>query len=202
MKKIAVVGYKGRMGRLIVESLEKDYIVFGVGRNDCLDNFDVDLVIDFASHESSVVSAEYCLKRNIPCVIGSTGQTELENIRLDEISKHIKIVKSANFSKGVEVLKKFVDSVLMCQLGKIEIIEKHHKNKKDAPSGTSLEIEKHIKEKFDGEIKITSIREGEEMGEHTIIVSFGDEKITISHNVYSRNAFVLGVKDVVKTLLN
>ena len=159
-------------------------------------------MIDFASHKSSVISAEYCLRKNIPCVIGSTGQTEWENKRIEEISKHKKIVKSANFSKGIDVLKKFVDSVLMCQPDKIEIIEKHHKNKKDRPSGTALELEKYIKEKFDGEIKITSIREGEEMGEHTIIVSFGDEKITISHNVYSRNAFVLGVKDVVKTLLN
>ena len=202
MKKVAVVGYKGRMGRFIVESLEKDYVVFGVGREDKLDKFDADLVIDFASHKSSVISAEYCLGRNIPCVIGSTGQTEWENKRIDEISKHTKIVKSANFSKGIEVLKKFVDSVLMCQPDNIEIIEKHHKNKKDSPSGTALELEKYIKEKFDGEIKIASIREGEEMGEHTMIVSFGDEKITISHNVYSRNAFVLGVKYVVKTLLN
>ena len=202
MKKVAVVGYKGRMGSLIFEELIKDYIVLGVGREDSLDNFDVDLVVDFASHESSVVSAEYCLRRNIPCVIGSTGQTELENIRLDEISKHIKIVKSANFSKGIEVLKKIVDSVLMCQLYKIEIIEKHHKNKKDAPSGTALEIEKYIKEKFDGEIKITSIREGEEMGEHTIIACFGSEKLSITHNVYSRKAFVFGTVRDVKSLLN
>lgn len=203
MKKIAVVGCEGKMGSLILIELQKQYLVCGVNKNNSLNDFEkLDLVVDFASHESSVKSAEYCLRKNIPCVIGSTGQTKEENERLDEISKHIQIIKKANFSKGVDILKMFIENILTLKPEKFEIIEKHHKNKKDSPSGTALEIEKYIKEKFDGEIKITPIREGEEMGEHTIIVSFGDEKITITHNVYSRNAFVLGVKSVVKTLLN
>ena len=133
------------MGKLIFESLEKEYVVFGVGREDCLDNFDVDLVIDFASHESSVVSAEYCLKKNIPFIVGSTGQTKEENERLNEISKHIKVVRKANFSKGFEILKSFIDSVLKISPNGFEIIEKHHKYKKDAPSGTALELEKYIR---------------------------------------------------------
>ena len=203
MKKIAIVGCEGKMGSLISIELQKEYFLCGVNKSNRLEDFgDLDLVVDFASHESSVKSAEYCLKKNIPCVIGSTGQTQEENERIDEISKHIKIIKKANFSKGVEILKRFIESVLMLKPDRFEIFEKHHKNKKDSPSGTALELEKYIRKKFDGEIKISAIREGEEMGEHKVVAIIGDEKLMITHNVYSRNAFVRGVVDEIKTLLN
>lgn len=203
MKKIAIVGCEGKMGSLISIELQKEYSLCGVNKSNRLEDFcDLDLVVDFASHESSVKSAEYCLKNNIPCIIGSTGQTKEENKRIDEISKHIKIIKKANFSKGVEILKRFIESVLMLKPDRFEIFEKHHKNKKDSPSGTALELEKYIRKKFDGEIKISAIREGEEMGEHKVVAIIGDEKLMITHNVYSRNAFVRGVVDEIKTLLN
>ena len=99
-------------------------------------------------------------------------------------------------------MEKFIDEVLSYGVTRFEIIEKHHKNKKDAPSGTALELERYIKERKDCEVKITSIREGEEMGEHTIIACFGSEKLSITHNVYSRNAFVWGTIRDVKSLLN
>lgn len=203
MKKIAIVGCEGKMGSLISIELQKEYLLCGVNKSNRLEDFgDLDLVVDFASHESSVKSAEYCLKNNIPCIIGSTGQTKEENKRIDKISKHIKIIKKANFSKGVEILKRFIESVLMLKPDRFEIFEKHHKNKKDSPSGTALELEKYIRKKFDGEIKISAIREGEEMGEHKVVAIVGDEKLMITHNVYSRNAFVRGVVDEIKTLLN
>ena len=203
MEKIAIVGCEGKMGSLISVELQKEYSLCGVNKSNRLEDFgDLDLVVDFASHESSVKSAEYCLKNNIPCVIGSTGQTKEENERIGEISKHIKIVKKANFSKGVEILKRFIESVLMMKPDRFEIFEKHHRNKKDSPSGTALDLEEYIRKKFDGEIKITAIREGEEMGEHKVVAFVGDEKLMITHNVYSRNAFVRGVVDEIKTLLN
>lgn len=201
MKKIAVVGYKGKMGSLIFSALQNDFVVFGVDRENNLEDLDVDLVVDFASHESSINSARFCFKKNIPLIIGSTGQTDDENKEIEEISKHITILKRANFSKGIDVLKRFIENVLLLFPDKFEIIEKHHKNKKDAPSGTAKELENFISERFDGEIKISSIREGEEMGEHTIIAYCSNEKLTISHNVYSRNAFVLGVIKEIKYLL-
>ena len=80
MKKIAIVGCEGKMGSLISIELQKEYFLCGVNKSNRLEDFgDLDLVVDFASHESSVKSAEYCLKKNIPCVIGSTGQTQEEN---------------------------------------------------------------------------------------------------------------------------
>ena len=202
MKKIVVVGYKGRMGQLITNMLMKEFIVIGVSRNSCIDFIqDADLVVDFASHESSVKSAEFCLKKNIPIIIGSTGQSESENLRIDEISKKIKVIKKANFSKGMEILKHFIDEVLPMNPHKFEIIEKHHINKKDKPSGTALELKNHICKRFNGRIEIMSIREGKEMGEHEIVAYVKDERLSIKHNVYSRNAFVFGVVETIKNLL-
>ena len=202
MKKIAVVGHKGRMGSLITKELQKDFDLVKIGRENSLSEVkDVSLVIDFASHESSVVSAEFCLKNNIPLIIGSTGQTKEENKRIEEISKKVKIIRKANFSKGIDVLKQFIETVLKLKPERFEIIEKHHKNKKDAPSGTALELEKTIRQNFDGDIKIKSIREGEEMGEHEVIAYFHDEKLSFKHNVFSRDAFVLGLVQDVKKIL-
>ena len=124
MKKIIVVGYKGKMGSLIFSALKNQFIVFGVDRENCIENFDADMVVDFASHESSVNSARFCLKKNIPLIIGSTGQTEEENREITKISKHIKILKRANFARGIDVLKGFVENVLLLNPDKFEIIEK------------------------------------------------------------------------------
>ena len=199
MKKIAVVGCKVKMGSLISKELEKDYIICGVDRDNCLEDFeDVSLVIDFATHESSLTSAEFCLKKNIPLIIGSTGQTEQENERINEISKQILVIKKANFSRGIEVLKMFIENVSRFKPDRFEIIEKHHKNKKDKPSGTALELEKFIRLNFDGEITISSFREGEEMGEHSVVAYVKDEKLTLKHNIYSRDVFVRGLVEEVE----
>lgn len=203
MKKIAVVGHKGRMGSLITKELQKYYEIVGIGReNDLNELRGVDLVIDFASHESSVISAEFCLKNNIPIIIGSTGHTKEELEKIDQISKIIKVVKKANFSEGIEILKDCILKMLSLNPLKIQIIEKHHKHKKDSPSGTALELESFIKSKFYGEVEIISIREGEEMGEHKIVVFCGDENLEIKHNVYARDAFVRGVVAEVNNVLN
>lgn len=201
MKKILVVGYKGKMGALITKELEKNFLVQGIERKDCIwDYRGANLVVDFASHESSVESARFCLANNIPLIIGSTGQTAEELKELEEISKKIKVIRKANFSCGVELLQNLSKLVLNAEPKSIEIIEKHHIHKKDKPSGTALELAKCINEFYPEPIKITSVREGEEMGEHGIIFNFGDEKLSLKHNVYSRDAFVRGVVVEVKKL--
>lgn len=201
MKKILVVGYKGRMGSLITKELQKNFLVLGVEKQDCLwDYEDASLVVDFGSHESSLESARFCLKNNIPLIIGSTGQTSEELRELEEISKKIKIIRKANFSCGIEKLKEISKSILSLNPKNIEIIEKHHALKKDKPSGTAIEIANYLSGYFVKPIKITSIREDEEMGEHEIIFDLGDEKLSLKHNVYSREAFVRGVIEHVKSL--
>ncbi len=191
------------MGSLIFQELQKDYDVVGIDRNDDINEIkDVSLVIDFASHESSVTSARFCNKRRIPIIIGSTGQTEEENKIINEISKNIKLVKKSNFSSGIRVLEKFIEEMVKLSPEKIEIIEKHHKHKKDSPSGTAVELEKVVRRTFGGMTEIKSIREGENMGEHRIVAYFGGEKIEMKHNAESRNIFVQGVLKEVKNLLN
>lgn len=202
MKKIAVVGYKGKMGEPIFLALQENFEVVGIGRKDSLASYDnLDLVIDVASGESSVQSAEYCLEKNIPIIIGSTGQTDKENTRLDEIADSIKLIRKSNFSIGFEILKSFIDEVLKYSPESISIIEKHHIHKKDAPSGTALELKKYIESRVSSIVHIYSIREGEIKGEHAIIVKLKDEEITLRHNVFSRNAFVDGLVNEAKNLL-
>ena len=202
MKKIALVGYKGRMCSLIYNNLKENYEVIGIGRNDDLNSFkDLNLIIDFASHESSVLSAKYCLKYNIPIIIGATGQTIEENKMLKEISKKIKMIKKSNFAMGINVIKDFVKSVLRLNPQRFEIIERHHANKKDAPSGTSLDIKRYIEKFFKGPIEIKSIREGQEMGEHKVVVFVENEVLSVKHNVYSRDVFVDGLISEVNKLL-
>ena len=125
----------------------------------------------------------------------------MENIEND--SKQIPVFKSANMSYEINFMVKLLKECARNLVDSdIEIIEVHHNNEVDSPSGTALELEKYIRKKFDGEIKISAIREGEEMGEHKVVAIIGDEKLMITHNVYSRNAFVRGVVDEIKTLLN
>lgn len=202
MKKVVIVGCKGRMGSLIAEALDGYFDVVGVARNDDIDLIqNANLVVDFATHESSVKSAEYCLKKKIPLIIGSTGQTEKENMRIEEISKEIKIIRKANFSSGMDILKRFIDIILPMQPNKLEIVEKHHINKRDKPSGTALELKNYIQKFYNGDVEIISIREGQEMGEHEIIAYVCDERLSMKHNVFSRNAFVCGVVKIIEELL-
>ena len=200
MKKIAIVGFKGKMGALIYQALEKKYDIIGIDKENNLKDYkDIGLVIDFSSGSNSVVSAEYCLEYKIPIIIGATGQTIEENNKIDIISKQITVIKKSNFSVGFELLKKFVDFVIQLKPNYFEIIEKHHLHKKDKPSGTALSLKDYITENFHGQVLITSIREGTEMGEHKIVAHIKDETISIQHNVISREAFVCGVvKDVEK----
>lgn len=201
MKKIAVVGYKGKMGRPIFLALEEKFDVVGVGRFDCLEAYEnIDLVIDVASGSSSVVSAEYCLKHNIPIIIGSTGQSFEENEKLDKIAQKIKMIRQSNFSIGFDMLVKMIDEVLKYNPESIEIIEKHHINKKDSPSGTALELKKMIEEKYNKIVNISSVREGDEKGEHEIKFKFKNEEISLKHNVFSRQAFVDGIINSVDKL--
>lgn len=203
MKKIAIVGYKGKMGGLVYNSLKEIYEIVGIGKDDRLENFSgLDLVIDFATAESSVQSAEYCLKHKTPLIIGSTGQTSEQNKRIDEISKSVVVLKRANFSCGIEAMKKMIDEVMLLLPEKIIITEKHHILKKDAPSGTAIELKNYIESSFKKKVQVKSIREGDEKGEHLVEFYFGDEKISIKHNVFSRNAFASGVKTVINNLLN
>lgn len=176
-----------------------------------LDEFtgSVDVVVDFSNHNATEALLDYCVRRSFPLVIATTGQTENEKALIAEAAKQIPIFFSANMSIGVAVL---------CDLARraaaafpeadIEIIEKHHNRKLDVPSGTALMVANAIREARENaefvigrhengkrrpeEIGIHSIRIGNEVGTHEILISNGNETLTLKHEAENRALFAEG----------
>lgn len=172
----------------------------------------VDVVIDFSNVSSLDGMLAFALKRNIPVVIATTGYNEKQLAAINDAAKKIPVFKTANFSVGVNVLCALVKKAAEF-LGEdydIEIIEKHHHNKLDAPSGTALmladtansvfddklnyEYDRHSKraKRTKSEIGIHSIRGGSIVGEHDVLFAGENEVVTLSHNAESRAVFAGG----------
>lgn len=202
-EKIAVVGAGGKMGSLVSRRLQEHFDVVEIFRGESLDKAKgVCLMIDFASAESSVCCAKWCKEQKVPLIIGSTGQSKLQLFEIYKCANVIPILVSGNFSAGILQVKKLIDKIDFGQVVKISILEKHHKNKKDKPSGTALELEKIIRSKTAQEIEIVSTRENVVVGEHEIDFHLKNELISITHQAYSRECFVDGVVDSVRFLKN
>lgn len=210
-KTIAVVGAGGKMGTAICNKLKDMFEIVKVEMENSLEDYlnkRIDLVIDFSTARQSVVSANFCAKNNIPLIIGTTGQSEYEMNQIKSASKKTKIIISSNFSLGIFIIKQLISKLkylLKNQVCDITIIEKHHKNKLDSPSGTALMIKNEIQnalkdEKFS--LNILSERGGKEIGTHQIDIYFGDELISLSHKAFSRDAFVDGVFLTVCSIFN
>ncbi len=172
------------------------------------------VIIDFTSRQSSLVHAEEAMLYNVPIVIGSTGFNEEDIAKITGYSKHMPVVLSGNMSLGINVLLNIIYNTSK-YLGKdydCEIIEMHHRHKKDAPSGTALMLANavaeerkldlkesavygrcgEIGERFKNEIGISSVRAGDIIGEHKVIFAGNDEVIEITHKAISRNNFARG----------
>lgn len=202
MKTVAVVGAKGKMGSLVCEVLKADYKVVKLDIGDTLDKAGkLDLVIDFASHESSVVSAEYCEKNKVRLIVGSTGQTDEELITIFKAARVVPVLKAGNFSVGIHLLKKALVSILKETGGEVTILEKHHSEKADRPSGTALELA-YLAEETSGKTpEVLSVRGGKEIGTHSALIYFGDEVIELKHQAFSRKAFADGAMLAVDYLM-
>lgn len=202
MNRIAVIGYKGRMGSIVFEQLKDSYDLIGIDKNDNLDlAINADLVIDFSSGENSLKTAEWCAENKIPLIIGATGQNKNELNLIKTLSNQIPILKAGNFSLGIAKIKQILSCFNSFKFENIYICEKHHKNKKDCPSGTAIELKNFISEKFNTNVEILALRGGEEIGMHEINLYFDSELITISHQAFSRKAFVRGVMLAVNYML-
>lgn len=180
-----------------------------------------DAVVDFASAKAVDELLDYCLEKELPLVLCTTGLTEEQLKRAEDASKRIPVLRSANMSLGVNLLLKLIQDAAKV-LGNagfdMEIVEKHHNQKKDAPSGTALAMAEavneamgglyhfvtdrsSIHEKRDGkEIGISSVRGGSIVGEHDMIYAGKDEVITISHTAYSKAIFAKGALEAAKFL--
>lgn len=229
MLKVAINGYLGAMGQVIADEIKEDeemslvagisteYIENDINNITVYDNVfdikeDIDLIIDF-SHPNSLDSLlKYAVENNIPLVIGTTGFEKEEMEKMKKASEKIAIFYSANMSLGVNLLLSLVKTSanLLGNNFDIEIIEKHHNKKIDAPSGTAYMIADAINQTFDNskkyifnrqdkterrkreEIGIHSIRGGTIVGDHTAIFAGPDEVIEITHKASSKRIFAQG----------
>ena len=223
--KILINGIGGRMGaevkKLVLDGYRGAELCAGVDVNavniaeaPVYTSFDrvaehPDCIIDFSHHTATESLLDYACKNNVPVVLATTGHDERETELINQAAKKIPLFHSANMSLGV---------ALLCELAKtaaktfpdadIEIIEKHHNRKLDAPSGTALllarQIQKIRKNAFftfgrqgqakreKNEIGVHAIRMGNIVGEHEVIIGTDTQTITLKHEAHSRSLFAEG----------
>lgn len=232
--KIVLCGAVGRMGRAILEALctENDLQLGGVIEiapfGDFKDFKDEvskgEVIIDFTAPDATLTFLQEAISQKKAMVIGTTGFSQEEKKKITVASKKIPIVLSPNMSVGVNVVFKLLADVASA-LGNqydAEILEMHHKNKKDAPSGTALHMGEVIASargttlsnvgcfsrhgtigvRPAGEIGIQSLRAGDVVGEHTVLFDGHGERIEISHRAYSRQNFAWGALIAARWIVN
>lgn len=193
-KQVKILGHTGKLGKLIIKELEKnDKLTFagGIGRDiDIQDLFSVNsIIIDVSRPEATRKLLEKLIEENktIPLIIGTTGDLPMDLI--EEYSKMAIVAISSNFSKGIEQMKKIINSIDK-SMWNASIKEIHHIHKVDKPSGTAKTLA-HEYGNIENE-KIISIREGENYGTHELLLDSDSEQIIITHIAKSRNLFAEG----------
>ncbi len=228
MTRVIMHGCNGKMGQTIsglIAADEEIEIVAGVdaydeGKNPypvfhTIEACDVmaDAVIDFSAAAAVDSLLTYCTEKQVPCVLCTTGLSEEQLARVKEASGKVAILKSANMSLGINMLLKLLKDAagILAPAGfDIEIVEKHHNQKVDAPSGTAIAMADSINEALNGEytynydrsgerkkrekkeIGIAAVRGGNIVGEHEVIFAGEDEVIEFGHTAYSKAVFAKG----------
>jgi len=235
MLNIILSGCNGKMGQVITKIVEKTNdckIVCGIDINTVMQNDypvysspddftgDADVIIDFSHPNSFAGLVAYAKNRKIPIVVATTGLSKEQKNVLEEISKEIPVFFSANMSLGVNLIIDLAVKAakVLEESFDIEIIEKHHNSKIDAPSGTALAIadavsnalsqpaeyiyDRHsVRKKRDkNEIGIHAVRGGTIVGEHSVIFAGQDEVIEIMHQANSKEVFAVGAVRAAKFL--
>jgi 4-hydroxy-tetrahydrodipicolinate reductase len=190
--KYGIVGASGKMGKEI-ES------VFSESKNLCVFKYDLDgeeltdkpeLLIDFSLPEVFTKSIHYAKSFSIPLIIGTTGLSIQQLNELKELSKKVPVIQSYNFSIGVQLLLKCIESIKNeISEWDIEIVETHHRFKKDKPSGTAIMIKNALNDK----VPISSLRIGSVAGTHTVNFGSLGEILKLEHQALSRRTFADGV---------
>ncbi|MDD4980876.1 MAG: 4-hydroxy-tetrahydrodipicolinate reductase [Candidatus Omnitrophica bacterium] len=222
MIKLGIAGVCGKMGRRIFKlaSADKDFEVTfalekkgtpAIGKElgklkisstqDGL--FLVDVFIDFTTPEATEMNLDYVARHKKALVLGTTGLSEAQINKVEEASKVVPVVFSPNMSVGVNVLFSILAEIAK-KLGpeySIEIVEAHHKAKKDAPSGTAKKFAQILADTTRKEIPTHAIRLGDIVGDHTIIFCGNSERIEIKHQAHSRDLFALGALKAAKWVM-
>ncbi len=214
---LAVCGAAGRMGTRILALAHNDLRfneIIGVDKADNLVNVlvDADVVIDFTSPEATLGIAQKVSSAKRALVVGTTGLTDGTLSKLRGFSKRIPLVFSPNMSIGMNILFDLVRQAAQSLKGfDIEVIEAHHNLKKDAPSGTAMRLANVAAEgssrrpqdfvygrkgmigpRTKKEIGISTVRAGDIVGDHTVMLAGAGERVELTHRAHSRDAFAAG----------
>jgi dihydrodipicolinate reductase len=236
MTNIILRGCNGKMGQVISDMVDADEQAVIAGGIDITQsrvnkypvyqsflkcNVKADVIIDFSSPDHLEEMLEFAIKKGIGIVICTTGLSKEQLNRIEEASKQIPIFRSANMSMGINLITKLLKeaALVLTEAGfDIEIVEKHHNKKVDAPSGTALALADAMNEvlnneynyKYDRsqercmrsrkEIGISAVRGGTIVGEHEVIFAGTDEVIEIKHTAYSKAIFAKGAVQAAKFL--
>lgn len=236
MVKIILHGCNGKMGQTVAGLIAGDEeieIVAGIDAYDSGNNtypvftdinacdINADAVIDFSTASAIDKLLDYCASKKLPCVLCTTGLSEEQIKKAEETAKNTAILRSANMSLGINMLLKLLKeaaSTLSPAGFDIEIVEKHHNQKVDAPSGTALALADSVNEALDNschyvydrsnvrakrdekEIGISAVRGGTIVGDHDVIFAGADEVVTFSHRAYSKAVFGKGAVQAAKFL--
>ncbi len=176
-----------------------------------INDFDseADVIVDFSHHTAVKSLIPYAVKRNIPVIIATTGHDENEREIIEDAAQKIPVFLSANMSVGIAALCSFAKcAAALFPDADIEIVETHHVNKLDAPSGTALMIAEEIrtvrpeavincgrsgmKKREKNEIGISSVRLSNVVGEHEVMISTGTQTLKLRHEAHSRSLFAEG----------
>ncbi|HOO27386.1 MAG TPA: 4-hydroxy-tetrahydrodipicolinate reductase [Lachnospiraceae bacterium] len=236
MVNIIMHGCNGRMGQMITNIAAEDpqiCITAGVDINNVQKNeypvfqtisdctVEADAVVDFGAAAAVDGLLNWCAEKQVPVVVCTTGLSEEQLAHLEAVSKQVAVLRSANMSLGINMLMKLLKEAANTLAGAgfdIEIVEKHHKMKLDAPSGTALALADSINEARDHEytyvydrsqvrqkrgekeLGISAVRGGSIVGEHEVIFAGQDEVVTFTHTAYSRAIFGKGAVQAAKFL--
>ena len=236
MTKVIMHDCNGKMGQMItgliaaddeieivagVDAFETGNNTYPVFKSIGLCDIGADVVIDFSNAQAIDGLLDYCMEKKLPCVLCTTGLSEAQLQKVEEAGEKTAVLKSANMSLGINLLLKLLKDAagILAPAGfDIEIVEKHHNKKVDAPSGTALALADSINEELDNayeyiydrsgrrekrpvkEIGLSAVRGGTIVGEHDVIFAGADDVITFSHTAYSKAVFGKGAIQAAKFL--
>ncbi|HZO85941.1 MAG TPA: 4-hydroxy-tetrahydrodipicolinate reductase [Verrucomicrobiae bacterium] len=229
MIKVIITGAKGRMGQAVLQCAARVPDLQVIGGIDLGDDVGGaipkgDVVIDFSFHQATPEFAELCAKHRKPIVIGTTGHSDAEKKRIHACASQIPMVIASNYSSGVNTLFWLTRKAAEI-LGPgfdLEVVEMHHRMKKDAPSGTAVtlaeilaqvrkqQLGKVIRhgregitgERTDTEIGMHSLRGGDVVGDHTVVFATNGERLELTHKAASRDTFANGALRAARWVVN
>ena len=252
MTNIAIFGANGRMGRVLIDAIEQSPVnqltaaavranspligidvgeFAGIGKkglalSDDIENnlANIDVLIDFTLPEAFEANLKFSVAHNKPLVIGTTGLNLAQKSLLESVAKNIPIVYAANYSVGVNLMLQLVRqaAAVMAETADIEILEAHHRYKKDSPSGTAMAIGEAIADEIGRDLSqcavygregdcgerdqqtigFATVRAGDVVGEHTALFADIGERLEITHKASSRLTFAKGAIKAANWLVN